>query len=188
MLTKVLTTTALATVLATGAFAQATDPATETEIETEAPTGAETLPEQDSDVVTEDPAAETDPADPMTAEDPATATDPADPMMAGDRDGYPLDEGWERVDVAGLSADELIGEDIVHMDDETIATIDDILVTDTGEVESVVARFGGFLGFGADRVLLSMEEIDIIRDADDNVVVRSNLTPEEIEGRPEYEG
>lgn len=178
MLTKVLTTTALATVLATGAFAQAADPAPEAETETEVPLGAETQPEHDEDLVTEDPAAETDPADPMVAD--------TDPMM--EREGYPLDEGWERVDVTGLSADELIGEDIVNMDDETIATIDDILVTDTGEVESIVARFGGFLGFGADRVLLTMDEIDVIRDENDNLVVRSNLTPEEIEGRPEYEG
>ena len=50
----------------------------------------------------------------------------------------------------------------------------------------MVARFGGFLGFGETTVLLTLDEIAVVRDADENVFVLTNLTPEGLKGRPEY--
>ena len=35
----------------------------------------------------------------------------------------------------------------------------------------MVARFGGFLGFGETTVLLTMEEITVVKDADENTFV-----------------
>ena len=98
----------------------------------------------------------------------------------------PLEEGWSQVDVATISADMLIGTDIRTYDQETVATVEDVLMTADGKVENVVARFGGFLGFGENTVLLGMEEISVVKDADGNVVVLTNLTPDALKERPEY--
>jgi hypothetical protein len=119
-----------------------------------------------------------------------TAANPAvtdgERVVAGEREGYPLDQGWQRVDMAGLSADDLVGEDIVDMDGETIASIDEVLLDQAGET-MLVAQFGGFLGFGSDRVLMSMSDVDVVRDANDRLIVRTNITPEALEARPAYE-
>ena len=117
----------------------------------------------------------------------APADTEADTQMAEPAaPALPLDEGWSQVDVATISADMLIGTDIRTYDQETVAAIEDVLMTADGKVESVVARFGGFLGFGENTVLLTMDEISVVKDADENVVVLTNLTPEALKDRPEY--
>jgi hypothetical protein len=42
----------------------------------------------------------------------------------------------------------------------------DLALLEDGKVENVAATFGGFLGFGSDTVLLSMEELDIIKNSE----------------------
>ena len=135
----------------------------------------------------EDPAAET-PADTM-AEDPAVET-PADTMAedpAAPAGGVPLEEGWSEVDVATISTDSLIGADILTYDQETVASIQDVLLSPDGQAESVVARFGGFLGFGETTVLVTMDELTVVKDADETLFVLTNLTPEALKDRPVYE-
>ena len=137
--------------------------------------------------VADDPAAPA-PADTM-AEEPA-ATSPADTMAAdpaAPADAVPLEEGWSEVDVATISTDSLIGADIRTYEDETVASVQDVLLSPEGQVENVVARFGGFLGFGETTVLLSLDEIAVVKDADENMRVLTDLTPEALKDRPEYE-
>lgn len=116
-------------------------------------------------------------------------------MMEGDAEtaagsggdfGQPA-EGWTPVDASTLSADNLIGAQIANLEEDQVATVGDVLLAADGQVESIVAEFGGFLGFGENTVLLSMEEIDFIKSGDDEIVVRTTLSPEELEARPEYE-
>ena len=119
------------------------------------------------------------PAEPDTADtEIAPATDMAQQPAAP--------EGWSPVDMATISADTLIGTDIRTYDQDTVASVEDVLMTADGQVESVVARFGGFLGFGENTVLLNMDEISVVKDADGNVAVLTNLTPEALKDRPEY--
>ena len=143
--------------------------------------------ETPADTMAEDPAAET-PADTM-AEDPAVET-PADTMAedpAAPAGGVPLEEGWSEVDVATISTDSLIGADILTYDQETVASIQDVLLSPDGQAESVVARFGGFLGFGETTVLVTMDELTVVKDADETLFVLTNLTPEALKDRPVYE-
>ena len=174
MLNKILATSALATLLATGAYAQ------EAPAPADAPLAPALEAEEGDVLLNEDEAPATPPAtaadEPMT-DDPAIAAD--EPMLDGE---------WTPVDLATVSAERLIGADIVSHDEEKIAAVEDVLITDTGEVESIVAQFGGFLGFGTDKVLLTMDEVEIVQDESERLVVRTGLTPETIETKPEYEG
>ena len=97
-----------------------------------------------------------------------------------------LPEGWAPVDLATVSPDTLIGADIRTYDGDTVAAVEDVLMSAEGKVESVVARFGGFLGFGETRVLLTPAEIAVATDADGNVAVLTSLAADELKGRPEY--
>lgn len=135
-------------------------------------------------------------AEEATTEEPTDATvdvDPAMPTTGGaagegvETGAWELEQGWSRVDLSAISTEELIGTDITDLEGETVATVDDVLVTTDGEVQNVAARFGGLLGLGTNLVLLEMSEIDVVMDADGAMTVRTNLSPEELEARPEFE-
>jgi PRC-barrel domain len=170
MIKTLLATTALASMLALGAQAQNAPAAGADQT---APAAADQTPVIPK---TADEATAPEPAGSM-AQAPATA-----PMGAAP----PLKEGWTTVDVSTVSADTLIGADIQNYDQDTVASIKDVLLTPEGKVKNVVAQFGGFLGFGDSTVLLSMDEINVAKDADGNLVVLTSLTPDDLKGRPEY--
>jgi len=129
---------------------------------------------------------QTDAPEPALAgEGAAGATDPVAANQGGTGDA--LMEGWSPVEFSAVSADQLIGANIVTHENETIATIEDVLISDTGQVQNLVARFGGFLGFGSNRILLEMEEVEFLQqEGAEALMVRSDMTPESIENRPEY--
>jgi hypothetical protein len=164
-----LATTAIASMLAFGAAAQqAADPADAPAeaVEPAAPATPGVAPDADAGMDTAQPAPGAAPAAPDT--ELGTVLTPVEP---GD-----------------ISADTLIGASIQTMDGENIASIEDVLVSADGMVENVVAQFGGFLGFGSNKVLLTMDEIEVMHDEAGNIVVQTALTPESLEGRPEYQG
>jgi hypothetical protein len=164
MLKSLLASAALGGLLATGAFAQDQTPATD--------------PAADPAIA---PAA--DPAAP-DAMAPEGTMDPAAPAaVTGD---WVADEDYMPVDVAELTAEDIIGADIRNADGEVVATVDDVIFTADQKAESVAATFGGFLGFGSDTVLLTLEEVEFMQNDAGTVVLRTNVTPEDLEGRPEY--
>lgn len=110
--------------------------------------------------------------------------EPEGPMM----DETLITEGFTAVDLTALSVDDLMGSDITNAEGENVATVEDVILTPDGQVESVVAKFGGFLGFGANTALLEMSEIAIVQDGEGSISVLTGLTPEDLESRPEYEG
>jgi hypothetical protein len=133
------------------------------------------------------------PADNMAAE-PETpapadnvAAEPQTPAPADNMAAEPtLEEGWSKVDVATISADQLIGAKIRGADNTDIAEVQDVLFSADNKLDHVVARFGGFLGFGETTVLLDPSEVTVAKDADGTMYVLTSLTPDQIKGRPEY--
>jgi len=121
------------------------------------------------------------PADNMAAE-PATPA-PADNMAAEPT----LQEGWSKVDVATISADQLIGAKIRTYDNSDIAEVQDVLFSADNQLDHVVARFGGFLGFGETMVLLDPNEVTVVKDPDGTMYVLTSLAADQLKTRPEYE-
>lgn len=101
--------------------------------------------------------------------------------------GPTLSEDWSELDGATISVDKLIGTEIRTYDQETVAAVQDVVLSQDGKIKSVVARFGGLLGFGETTVLLAMDEITVVEDPDEKVFVLTDLTPEVLEQRPVYE-
>ena len=188
--------TALASLMAFGVQAQDTPPAPETTppamMENQLPSA--TSEEPAAPIVPESTvdAGATPPADPAPdsaadagAAPPADAAPEADVVEAPAPAGA-LPEGWMQADIATLSPDTLIGIDVRSYDDTTIAAVDDVLISAEGKIDDVVARFGGFLGFGETRVLLAPEEVTAATDADGNVAVLTSVTADDLKSRPEY--
>lgn len=98
-------------------------------------------------------------------------------------------ETWEPVAIETVMAEELDGADIrTATDDERVATVGETLVGTDGTIEGVVAHFGGFLGFGREQVMVPVEEIEVFKDLDGRVLVRTSLTKDTLAAMPEYEG
>ena len=167
--------------------AQSAEPATPMAVEPE----AETAKDPAASPMSAEPPAETaeDPAATPMSPDPATATAP-DPASSPGMMTAPTAEAEPTLTpltAADMSADELIGAKIQTRDAQDIADVEDVLMRQDGTVESVVAQFGGFLGFGSNKVLLTLDEIEVLQDEAGTLVVQTDLTPEALEGRPEYQ-
>jgi hypothetical protein len=99
------------------------------------------------------------------------------------------EETWAPVSIETVMAEELDGAAIrTAIDDERVATVGETLVGADGKLEGVVAQFGGFLGFGRERVMLPVDEIEVFKDPDGRVLIRTSLTRDALEVMPEYEG
>ena len=54
----------------------------------------------------------------------------------------------------------------VDADWDSIGEIDDLVISETGEVKAVLVDIGGFLGLGEKTVSVSMDHLRVIRDGD----------------------
>lgn len=192
MLKKLLATTALSALLVTPALAQDT---TDPDATIDPPAMEETAPEQGNDpLLDSDPldAPETDAPD-MDAPDMDAPDTDAPEMDAPETDmpeADPIDGAADPgAAPAGdtVLADDVIGADLVDFEGNSIASVDDVVMDTEGGVESVLVDVGGFLGFGAKTVAISLDDITIDVDADGETVLRTALTAEDLENLPEYE-
>lgn len=167
MIRTFLASTAIATTLGLAAVAQtAPEPAP--------------MPAETSDPAIQSPLAPTNDTTVDTSSDNAAEPGAAGGMMAPAEELTP-------VATADISADKLIGATIETRGGDAVAEVTDVLMTADGTVESYVAQFGGFLGFGSNEVLLTPDEIEVLQDQSGAFVARTDLTPEALEGRPAYE-
>jgi len=114
---------------------------------------------------------------------PPAAMTPAAPTA----DAAPAAKSTAVVDVAGMAVSKLIGASIQNGSGENIAKVDDVIMTADGKVENVAAAFGGVLGFGKDKVLLTLDEVKFVQDDSGTLIVRTDLTPDALKNRPAYQ-
>ncbi|WP_196258880.1 PRC-barrel domain-containing protein [Pelagibacterium limicola] len=122
---------------------------------------------QDGTMQAQDPIAQ----DPL-AQDPL-ATQPAQPGTADGMAGQ-------------FSADQLIGATVFGADGDNIGNVDDVQLTAEGEVGAIIVDVGGFLGFGAHRVALPLQDVEVSQDQN-QIQVFSPYTQQQLEDQPEFQ-
>jgi uncharacterized protein YrrD len=71
---------------------------------------------------------------------------------------------------------------------ETVANVDDVILSQNGEVQGVLLDVGGFLGIGARTVMVGMDSLQLVFERDsDAVYVLMNATREQLENAPEFD-
>ncbi len=156
--------------------------------------------------------AETDPLVPGTGTDIDTAeTDPLAPGVGTDTDtaqSDPLAPGADiGTDTAQIGDDgvvapvegtiqmqsqntvlasDLLGARLYNAADETVGTVDDVIVSTEGMVEGVVIGVGGFLGIGKKQVAVEMDQISVQADASGNPRLLLDSTREALEAAPDF--
>lgn len=86
-----------------------------------------------------------------------------------------------------MSADAIIGASVKNKANETIGEIKDIHVGKDGAIKGAVVGVGGFLGVGERDVLMPWNQLQIAREGDDDLVVKTDATKESLKAMPEYQ-
>mgnify|MGYP003639112512 FL=1 len=81
-----------------------------------------------------------------------------------------------------LSANELIGQDVLDAKDDKIAEIDDLLVAKDGKTVLAILSVGGFVGIGDKLVAVPYEKLTIGA----NRVTLAGSTEKSLEAMPEF--
>jgi hypothetical protein len=122
---------------------------------------------------------------PSTLPRPATppaAAQPTTPPAAQAQPTTPPAQAQPAAPVAAANA-HLVGLTLRNSANESIGSIDDVLVDADGRVRQVIVGVGGFLGMGERKVAIAWDQLHIDR-ARDTVTV--NLTKEQVRAMPEY--
>ena len=76
---------------------------------------------------------------------------------------------------------------MVNARNETIGDINDLVTDKSGKIVAVLVRAGSFLGIGGKDVAVPFEDLNIARDADNNLTVLLNIDQNTIASAPDYQ-
>ncbi len=82
-------------------------------------------------------------------------------------------------------ASKLIGSSVTNMQDQSVGTIDDVVLDNDGKIVSVLVSVGGFLGLGEKRVAVAFKELLISRAEDGDPIVKVTLSKQSLETAPD---
>jgi hypothetical protein len=83
-----------------------------------------------------------------------------------------------------MTADEMIGSNVVNEADETIASVNDVVVRQGEQDSYLVLGVGGLFGIGERTITVPLSEFELTND--DDLLLRG-MTQERLESMPEYD-
>jgi hypothetical protein len=100
--------------------------------------------------------------------------------------GAPQTVGIVKVDpqsvATGFRASKIVGASVVNEANETVGTIDDLIVTPTEKVPYAILSVGGFLGLGTKYVVVQFNSLQIQQ----NKIVLPGATKDALRALPEF--
>ena len=82
----------------------------------------------------------------------------------------------------GYRSSKIVGSSVVNDANQTVGTVDDILITPTGQAPYVIISVGGFLGMGTKYVALPFTALKIV----DKKVTLPGGTKDALQALPEF--
>ncbi len=93
-----------------------------------------------------------------------------------------------RAPANAFHVDWLMGKEInAQAGDDTIGTVNDVLIGEDGKVVAVIVGVGGLLGMGEREVAIPWDAIQHTRDEDGDSEFTTNMTQASLESAPEYD-
>lgn len=132
---------------------------------------------------------------PNRSSEPSEATKMADSNAEGSAASRPMlpradveREGYKEAVISELTAEDLQEASVYDANDEDIGEIDQLVISEDGQIQKVVLDIGGFLGIGEKPVAMTFDELQIIReDGGDDLRIYVGATKEQLEAQPTYE-
>jgi sporulation protein YlmC with PRC-barrel domain len=84
-----------------------------------------------------------------------------------------------------MSGSALIGAKVHNDRKETVGSINDVYLDDSGKVQAVIVSVGGFLGVGAKTVAVKWDDIKYGRDGK-SLMLTTGLTADALKAMPDY--
>jgi hypothetical protein len=85
-----------------------------------------------------------------------------------------------------MLAGTLIGTQIYNAEHQSLGEINDVLLAADGRLKAVVVGVGGFLGIGERDVAVPWPALQVSRDAEQDLVLRLEVSREQLEQAPEF--
>jgi sporulation protein YlmC with PRC-barrel domain len=86
-----------------------------------------------------------------------------------------------------LTAENLIGSDVVDPNEKEIGEVEDVVFNPQGNIEAVVLDVGGFLGMGEKPVAITFDQLNIQKGDGDDLRIQVNATEEQLKNAPAYD-
>lgn len=121
----------------------------------------------------------------------ADAPPRADRSTTADRTAFAAPEltreGFNRVNATEVSTEMLTGKSVYDVTDNSVGTVQDLILDDAGAISQVIIDFGGFLGLGSTQVSIGFDELTILSNAGNtDVRIYVDATKEQIQALPQY--
>lgn len=127
----------------------------------------------------------TTPAPGHPATSPMTSPTKA-PMSGPSTASAPAKESTGDFNASGqMAGSALIGAKIHNDAKETVGSVNDIYLDDSGNVKAVVVSVGGFLGVGAKNVAVKWDDLKFGKDGK-SLMITTSLTKDALKGMPDY--
>lgn len=98
-------------------------------------------------------------------------------------------EGYAEIQIDERTAETLTGANVYDAAEDNIGNVTDLVLDGDNSVTHVLVDVGGFLGIGSHTVALPVEDVNILwHDANDDVRIHVQMTREQLETLPEYQG
>jgi PRC-barrel domain protein len=85
-----------------------------------------------------------------------------------------------------LLASKIIGASVVDSSNQSIGSVNNLLIDSNGNVTAAVVGVGGFLGIGEKNVAISFKSLNITRDANGSEKVSMQLSKNELQQAAEF--
>jgi len=82
----------------------------------------------------------------------------------------------------GYRSSKMVGSSVSNENNETVGTIDDLIITEGGQAPNAILSVGGFLGLGTKYVALPFTSLKIV----DKKVVLPGGTKDALQGLPDF--
>jgi sporulation protein YlmC with PRC-barrel domain len=91
-----------------------------------------------------------------------------------------------------IRSDELVGSDVLDSAGEKIASVDELLIDNDGQIAALLVSVGGVVGIGSRTVAISWDDARVERTREDGVFsdryeVRTMMTQQQLENAPEFQ-
>ena len=143
----------------------------------------------------------------VTSRDDVTMTGPQ--MAVTDTDGDGVDDTLQSTEAAADEAQEamsdaedagrtlqpgaqflagsLIGARILSREHEEVGEVDDVVLAADGSVQGVITEIGGFLGIAEKQVMILWQDLEVRRDEDGDILIRTGLDTQALQGLEDYD-
>jgi sporulation protein YlmC with PRC-barrel domain len=115
-----------------------------------------------------------------------TQTTPTSPASRANTASAPATESTGDFNAQGqMAGSALLGAKIHNDKKETVGSINDVYLDDSGKIQAVIVSVGGFLGVGAKAVAVKWDDIKYGKDGK-SLMLTTSLTKDALTAMPDY--